>query len=402
MYSQKSGKKLPYKTPRILITLNAFTYNRGSEALVRGLVIALRSAFPSSYITVCSGNKGQQQCKIEKADKICPRFSRGHIYSPAFWLGTVKEIVFKKQCHFFYRELIKEASQADCILVVGADNYDSTYHIQTKMEQINDILFKNSDARMLLIDCSFAAKDINRKVIKDIDRFDQVTVRENLSYATLSKHLSNKKISVIPDPAFLMPSQQIENILENGCEGNVGINVSDLILKSVYFEKITENYHNLIQFILSETNMRIILLPHVMNCHDLSALKKIYSAYEKCDRVQIVKNEDYNAAQLKYIIGKLDFLITARTHASIAAYSQYVPTLVVGYSVKSFGIAEDIFGESEHFVVKLNQLKTDHYLTDKFRWIYQHGNAISEHLKKVMPEYFRNALQYGRLIQDTM
>lgn len=402
MQFQRSEEKCLCKAPRILITLNALTYNRGSEALVRGLVIALKSAFPSSYITVCSGKKGQPQCKIEGADKICPRFNRGHVYNPVFWLGTAKELLLKKQCRFFYKELIKESDQADCILVIGADNYDSTYHIQAKMKQINNMIFKSSNARILLIDCSFGKKDISRGVIKDIERFDKITVRENLSYTTLKKHMPGEKVSCIPDPAFLMPSLMTESTFENSCNNSIGINISDLILKSDYSEKIMGNYHNLIRFILAETNMNIMFIPHVMGNHDLSALKKLYAFYEGNDRVQIIRNENYNAAQLKYIISKLNFLVTARTHASIAAYSQYVPTLVVGYSVKSTGIAEDIFGESEHFVVQAEQMKTNHYLTDKFKWIYNHGNTISKHLKKVMPAYCNNVLLYKRLIHDIL
>ncbi|MFR4670990.1 MAG: hypothetical protein ACLT69_14285 [Intestinibacter bartlettii] len=44
-------------------------------------------------------------------------------------------------------------------------------------------------------------------------------------------------------------------------------------------------------------------------------------------------------------------LYRARTHATIAAYSTCVPTLVIGYSVKAKGIAKDIFGTYENYVL---------------------------------------------------
>ena len=46
----------------------------------------------------------------------------------------------------------------------------------------------------------------------------------------------------------------------------------------------------------------------------------------------------------------------ARTHATIAAYSTGVPTLVIGYSVKARGIAKDLFGTEDGFVLPVQTL----------------------------------------------
>ena len=48
--------------------------------------------------------------------------------------------------------------------------------------------------------------------------------------------------------------------------------------------------------------------------------------------------------------------IGARTHATIAAYSSCVPTLVVGYSIKARGIAKDLFGTDEGYVLPVQAL----------------------------------------------
>lgn len=62
------------------------------------------------------------------------------------------------------------------------------------------------------------------------------------------------------------------------------------------------------------------------------------------------------AAQYKSIISRCDMFIGARTHATIAAYSTCVPTLVIGYSVKSKGIAKDIFGTDEGLVIPVSEI----------------------------------------------
>lgn len=47
--------------------------------------------------------------------------------------------------------------------------------------------------------------------------------------------------------------------------------------------------------------------------------------------------EDASCGDLKGYISRCRFLVAARTHASIAAYSTGVPALVAGYSVKARG-----------------------------------------------------------------
>ena len=72
--------------------------------------------------------------------------------------------------------------------------------------------------------------------------------------------------------------------------------------------------------------------------------------------------------QLKGYIAKCRFFVGARTHATIAAYSTEVPTLVVGYSIKSRGIAKDIFGSEENYVIPIEQIKEENKLTQAFIW----------------------------------
>jgi polysaccharide pyruvyl transferase WcaK-like protein len=63
------------------------------------------------------------------------------------------------------------------------------------------------------------------------------------------------------------------------------------------------------------------------------------------DKVVLVPRT-LNAAQLKYLISKLQFFIGARTHATIAAFSMGIPTISIAYSVKAKGINKDLFGDT--------------------------------------------------------
>ena len=77
----------------------------------------------------------------------------------------------------------------------------------------------------------------------------------------------------------------------------------------------------------------------------------------------------------------------ARTHATIAAYSSCVPTLVVGYSVKARGIAQDLFGKIDNYVIPVQTLKHPDELTKAFIWLSNHESEIREHLEEFIPRY---------------
>ena len=159
-----------------------------------------------------------------------------------------------------------------------------------------------------------------------------------------------------------------------------------------------ENYRNLIKNILEKTEDDIVLIPHVVweSNDDRRPLTELYNQFKKSGRVHLVK--DQNCLQLKDIISKCKIFIGARTHATIAAYSTCVPTLVVGYSVKAKGIAKDLFGSYEHYVVPVQKLKHENDLWNSYQWIAERDYLIREHLKGIMPQYISRAFEAGKLL----
>lgn len=130
-----------------------------------------------------------------------------------------------------------------------------------------------------------------------------------------------------------------------------------MIVRHEKTEGITlANYRNLIDYILENTDCHIALIPHVMWKYndDRLTLIELYNGYQGNERVVLF--EDMPARKIKYVISKCRMFIGARTHATIAAYSSCVPTLVVGYSVKARGIARDLFGTEDHYVLPVQNL----------------------------------------------
>jgi polysaccharide pyruvyl transferase WcaK-like protein len=159
-------------------------------------------------------------------------------------------------------------------------------------------------------------------------------------------------------------------------------------------ELAKNNYMNLIQWILNNTDMNILLIPHVEQGKnsDIQAMKPLYEKFRDSHRIALLE-WGYNCQQLKYIISKCRFFVGARTHSTIAAYSNCVPTLVMGYSVKARGIARDIFGKEDGFVVQTQNLTSSDELTTAFKKIFEHEGEIRTHLQTFMPGYIEKAWQ---------
>ena len=133
--------------------------------------------------------------------------------------------------------------------------------------------------------------------------------------------------------------------------------------------------------------MNVALIPHVVWNHndDRVPLRELFEMFKESNRVVFI--EDHNAEELKGFIARCRFLVAARTHASIAAYSSGIPTLVLGYSVKSRGIAKDLFGTDHNYVLPVGSMMHENDLKDSFIWLLEHESLIIQLYKEKLPKY---------------
>ena len=79
-----------------------------------------------------------------------------------------------------------------------------------------------------------------------------------------------------------------------------------------------------------------------------------------------------------------------------------MPTLVIGYSVKALGIAKDIFGTSENYVISVQDIIKEDELVKAFEWLKKNENEIRKYLLKFMPSYLNKVLEAGREIENIL
>ena len=271
---------------------------------------------------------------------------------------------------------------------IGGDNYCYSKNDTLRFIKNHAAIHKNG-VKTVLWGCSVEPGLIDKKMRRDLSRYDLITARESITYEALKP--INPNIVLAPDPAFTLKREKGNFPNGLGEKPYIGINVSPLIQRREMVENITmENYRALIQHILSQTDRDIALIPHVVwnGNDDRTPLGQLYDEFRDSGRVYLV--EDQNCMQLKDIIASCEFFIGARTHATIAAYSTCVPTLVVGYSVKARGIAKDLFGTEEGYVLPVQQLREKEDLSNAFSRLYDKKSEIKEHLLGMMPKYIQN------------
>lgn len=367
----------------IIIYGNGTSKNHGCEAIVRGTV----SVLGENNYTIMSQNIEDDYLyhlnDIANVISAKTPIKRNISFLLAYIkMKLKKEYVYLDGLH--YDSQIKSCKgKADIALSVGGDNY--CYGGTDIYAYLNKAYHKQG-IKTVLWGCSIEPDVVMQKNVSvDLSKYDHIVVRESITYEAVKKVNSN--VSLFPDPAFFMSSvkPEIPQIFE---ENVVGINISPVIIDNEKNSGIVlKNYVKLIEYILNNTNYLVALIPHVIldSNNDNIAIKMIYNYFK--DNCRVIVYPDMKATELKYVISKCRFFIGARTHSTIAAYSTCVPTVVVGYSVKAKGIAKDLFGTWENYVLPAQELYKENALLNSFLWIEKNEFVIKEELKKKMVIY---------------
>lgn len=369
----------------VIIYGNGSAGNHGCEAIIRGTVAVLGKE--NTYIVQSVQPEDDIRYRLQELVQIRSAVSpvKKDMRFLAAYLKMKAAKVYTDMDGLGYVDGIRYAApNANIALSVGGDNY--CYPGTEIYGWLNREYHKNG-VKTVLWGCSVEPEIVAKTdVAKDLASYDLVVTRESISYEAVSK--AQKNTVLAPDPAFFMEPQacQLDDRIKSG--NVIGINASPHILKCESSSGIVyQNYRQLIEHILQTTDAYIALIPHVVwaSNDDRTVLRRLYEDFD-CDP-RLILVEDHTAPELKYIISRCRMFIGARTHATIAAYSSCVPTLVVGYSVKARGIARDLFGSEENYVLPVQQLTAPEQLTEAFVWMKEREANIRMHLETFLLGY---------------
>lgn len=373
--------------------------NHGCEAIVRSTI----QLIPKSDIILISSRPDEDiKYGVGELCRVVPDINRNFSKAtPAFWKAyfdlKVKQNYLPMD-KLQYRTAFSYVNKGDIALSIGGDNY--CYADVQKYVMFHDML-KARRAKTVLWGCSLEKEVASLPEIKaDLERYDLITARESLTYEVLKR--INPNTILVSDSAFHLEMREMKLPDQFEAGNTVGINLSPMVLENEKIPGIVwQNYVDIIQYILNQTDMRIALIPHVVwgNNDDRIPLNRLYTKFKDTNRICLIG--DCNCEYLKYVISKCRFFIGARTHATIAAYSTGVPTLVMGYSVKSKGIAKDLLGEQQNgYVVSVQQLTKNSILKDTFVELMNKEKWYVDHLRKVLPEYKNRTMNAVSRLND--
>lgn len=378
----------------IVLYYHGGSANHGCEAIVRSTYKILNEP-----MKLFSANPAEEKkYGVDQIVKV-----EEDIYKPVnrnllqYISGALYSKIYRSDYKFIkygHKKFLDAISKGDICLSIGGDNY--CYAGTDKLGFYNRMLHEKG-AKTVLWGCSVEPSSLTKNVIEDLKKYDLITVRESLSYEGLWNAGIRENVLRCSDPAFQLESAVCDLPAGYGDKRSIGINVSPLAAECGNL--VMENYEELIRYILRNTDYNVLLIPHVVKAEtdDRQTLSFLLNQFADTGRITLI--DDHNCMELKYIISQCRMFIGARTHATIAAYSTCVPTLVAGYSVKARGIAKDIFGTDQNYVLPVQAFVGKKDLTEAFLWMSDHEQYIREYLKNKMPEYCLKSLDAGAAVR---
>ncbi|MDR3314074.1 MAG: polysaccharide pyruvyl transferase family protein [Oscillospiraceae bacterium] len=374
---------------RIALYFHGGCLNRGNEAILRGTLPLLQTAFPGAEATLYDLFP-QEDLAAGLPDwvTVTPLFPAKMPTISKFSVDRLRLSLYSRESQekadeFFFGKVFaySDILEHDLFLSVGGDNYcyDSVSAIAALNRKISE-----AGKPAVLWGASVGAEDLTPQKEADLRRYTRITVRESRTLALLDALGLGERCSLHADPAFLLEPEPCALPAGFVPGATVGLNLSDFALQGS--RKAMAAAKALVEQLLAEPGASVALIPHVLRpgSDDRACLRPLLEGTPDGRVFLLSEGEDWSAAQLKYAISRCRALIGARTHATIAAYSTGVPVLALGYSVKATGIAEDLFGSAKGLVLPVNELTPENLCTTAAAFL-DRATELRETLEAQLP-----------------
>jgi polysaccharide pyruvyl transferase WcaK-like protein len=355
--------------PLFILAGNSPYLNRGCEAIVRGTVNILRRQYDNPrFLSISHFNsieelEDQQKNEIDGSIRhrstfyLSKKDALARFYRPSTWKYVYRSLNKDKRLgRSVYEEMIPHLPDAESVLAIAADSYSLDHGPPRLFVALDDLVLER-EQRLMIWGASVGPfdqrPDYERFMSRHLRGATGIFARESATVDYLDRIGVTENVFRTADPAFAMDAVRprgIEDELPLDGEA-IGLNFSPRLAKYVAdndLDEWTRMVASIITAIAKRTEMPICLIPYaVRSCSDDHGfMKDALALADGTENVALVSPR-YNAAELKWIIGRMSVFAGARTHSTIAALSSCVPTLSFAYGIKSQGIHRDIFGHDD-------------------------------------------------------
>lgn len=349
------------------------------------------------------------------------------------WKNDDIENAYKEYQLALNREISKDTTgyiecvcQSDLVIDVSGDMWgDNAEHVGHGRFLVD--LYKMRTAQLLgtktVLFAGTPGPFTDRSVIdfaKEVySGFDLVINREPTSTRNLEKwKFESENVKDFACPAFLYDpiisdkeSKYLDEIMDKKNESikTVGFTIGGFNMPIGPYDMWPredsqyEVFAEAIEYIINELNAKVILITHtngfelppdfkLINGRDYPILKQLKELILKRGIVSdeerlVIMEEPLLPNVTKSLIGRMDMMVTGRVHASVAAISQFVPTVFISYeknfipSTKMYGFA-DLAGVGE-LVCEPGDREQ---MIEKISYCYENMDSIKEMLKQQIPK----------------
>lgn len=382
--------------PKIILCGHTGSKNRGCEALVRSTNLILKQTGWNDVITMTYDQAYDRRLGVDRVAELVP-------YPPRTFLQKATSALARRLLHnvllgniSHFAPVLQQAAGEGFLLNIGGDTY--CYGTPYMSYALNQLAEKEKIPTVFW-GCSVEARcRTDLEMQRDLNRYALIIARESLTYDLLRQCVKKPEAVLLAcDPAFYLPVQPVD--LPQGFlpHNTLGLNLSPLVFtdSTDVEDPMYQNVRVLIDSLLKTTDLAICLIPHVYSASDrsgdLQVLDQVKAFYPNDPRV-LLEARELSCTELKYIIGQCRFFVGARTHATIAAYSSGVPTIALSYSIKSRGIAKDLFGCEEGYALPWQQLQKPALLWEAFQKIWRQEKMLRTLYAQKLPAYKKSIL----------
>lgn len=356
---------------KLLLYGHGGAYNHGAEAILRASVPIFRQAGCPILLSTHFPEQDREFGLDKLVDKLIPADLSLVPQERAAEAFEEKEAVAEK----IYRDALREIDDDTVCIAIGGDNYCyPNWHRQSVFHRTA----KRRGGKSILWGCSIQPEMIDGRMANVLREHDHIYVRESLTAGALRER-GVTRITQTADPAFRIPPEPMA--LPEGFHGcTAALNLSPMLLRRS--DALLERFAGAAHLLLERVDT-LLLVPHVTMPadNDREALELLAQRLTPQERARLCwVPEGADAAQRKYFISRCELLVCCRTHASIAGYSSCVPTLVVGYSVKSQGLGKDL--GMEQWVIPLENCDV---LTQKAKELWDARSTVHAQLERDIP-----------------
>lgn len=319
--------------------------NIGDEALLKALIVGLKSVFPSVEIAAYSG-------KPEETEKYHDSIKAFNFF-PMTFLGAIKGLIKnnRKDMMMSFLNIIK----SDVVIVGGGglffDTQDTNKWMLNYLKIIRVSLFLRKSVNVIGVSIGPLHHQHSRDEIGRVfSRVNLITVRDIMSKDELvACGVNENKIYVLPDLVFsLSQSELLESerynrkYLQEPSKNVIRIAIAPATHNESNPDWVRQ-YKSLINNLILDYKCELIFLPFQQSSslNDLKAINRLTDGVGVEDRKKISIASSKGIGEIYSAIQHADFIIAEKLHATIMAIIAMKPFVSISYMPKVEGVLLD-------------------------------------------------------------